>query len=336
MLLYFRAMIFAAVFTTALPTSSFSQDPIYSQYYFTPMQINPAFSGTTNSPLIGASFRLQWPGFSSAYRTYSLAYSQYFERINSGFGGLILSDNAGDGIMTNTRVSGYYSYRLRLSSDTYFQSGIEVTGIQSHLDWDKLVFGDQLDPVHGRVNPGGQPIPSEETRPENLTNRYFDLGFGLLFSSPDFYVGIGLRHLNSPNVGFLDEPGADNPRLSVLYTLMAGTEIALDHNENNYFVPNILFARQGKASQINAGFNLRFSSIHTGLYYRHSGRNPDAVQIHLGFEEQIYRIGYAYDLTISQLAGVGRGSHEISILINLDNQPGRQRVDYSDCLDIFR
>lgn len=286
--------------------------------------------------MLAATYRLQWPGISAAYRTFSLSYSQYFRRMNSGFGALVLADNAGDGILTNTRFSAYYSYRLRIDDRSYFQSGIEVTGIQSNLDWEKLVFGDQIDPVVGPQTPGGTPFPSLETRPENLVNHYLDVGFGILFSSPQFYAGVSARHLNSPKVGFLDDSGPETPSLPVFYSVMAGTEISLDHNERVAISPNILYARQGVQSQINLGFNLRFSEIHFGTYYRHSGQNADALQFHLGFEKNVFRIGYAYDFTVSGLASHTGGSHELSLIINLDNQPGRKRVDYSDCLDIFR
>lgn len=313
-----------------------AQDPIYSQYYTSPMTVNPAFSGTTNAPLISSAFRLQWPGFSNAYRTFSASYSQYFKRQKSGIGFLALADNAGDGILTNTRVSGFYSYRLQIDQNTFLQSGIEFTGIQSRLDWDKLLFEDQIDPVDGPINPGGSPIPSSERRPNELTKTYFDMGFGMLLSGPTYYLAVGLRHLNTPNVGFLEESGPDPSNVPILYNFMAGTEVKIDRSGKLLFSPNILFALQGNLYQLNAGGHLKMDRISTGIYYRHAGKNPDALQLHIGFEQEIFRIGYSYDFTISQLAGLSGGSHELSLIINLDNQPGRRSVDYSDCLDIFR
>lgn len=327
-------VLFAAL-STSIP-ALYSQDPIYSQYYNNPENINPAFSGRTHSALVSASLRLQWPGFNRAYTTSTLSYSQYFRDINSGIGGLIMSDQAGDGILNNLRISGYYSYRIQISRTTFLQSGIELSAIQSKLDWDKLVFADQIDPVSGTTTPGGNTLPSSEQRPENLSNHYFDLGFGVLLSSEHYYLGIGLRHLNSPNVGFLDDPGPQSPNLPLLYTLTAGSEIEINQMNNISITPNLLIARQSNLMQINIGANLRFNTISVGSYYRHNTKFPDAVQAHLGYRYDIFTLGYAYDFTISGLASHSSGAHEVSLLINFDNKQGRPKVNYSDCLDLFR
>jgi hypothetical protein len=39
--------------------------------------------------------------------------------------------------------------------------------------------------------------------------------------------------------------------------------------------------------------------------------------VSLGITTEKFRIGYSYDLTVSQLGGVTGGSHEISMGINL-------------------
>ena len=74
-----------------------AQDPIYSQYYAAPLQLNPAFAGNTYSPHISINYRNQWPSLNNAYVTYSVAYSQFFKDFNSGIGLMIQTDDAGQG-----------------------------------------------------------------------------------------------------------------------------------------------------------------------------------------------------------------------------------------------
>ena len=86
-------------------TLAFAQDPIFSQFYAMPLQINPGFAGSARAPRAGLAYRNQWTGFQSAYRTYAAYYEQSFDRLNSGIGFHVEGDNAGDGIFkTNVDV----------------------------------------------------------------------------------------------------------------------------------------------------------------------------------------------------------------------------------------
>ena len=91
--------------------SSQAQDPIFSQYYAAPLQLNPAFAGNTYSPHIAINYRNQWPSLNQAYVTYAVSYSQFFKDFNSGIGLMILTDDAGQGLYKTTKVSGVYSYK---------------------------------------------------------------------------------------------------------------------------------------------------------------------------------------------------------------------------------
>ena len=117
-----------------------AQDPIYTQYYNAPNHLNPAYTGNTYGPRFALNYRNQWPLIPFAYNTYSISYDQYHKRLKSGFGLYVLSDNAGNGIYTTNKVSLSYAYRIRVKDDTYLKIGIEGSGVQSRLDWDKLIF----------------------------------------------------------------------------------------------------------------------------------------------------------------------------------------------------
>src|SRR5687767_13626321 len=67
-----------------LPSSA--QDPVFSQFYLSPLQLNPALSGLTDDPRFSANYRNQFPGFNNAYRTYALSYDQFFSGFHSGIG----------------------------------------------------------------------------------------------------------------------------------------------------------------------------------------------------------------------------------------------------------
>ena len=70
-----------------------AQDPVFSQFYSAPLQLNPAFAGTTYAPRISLIYRNQWSVFEGGFQTYAASYEQSVERLNSGFGVSVESDN---------------------------------------------------------------------------------------------------------------------------------------------------------------------------------------------------------------------------------------------------
>ena len=317
---------------------AYSQDPIYSQFYAAPIQLNPAFAGNTVGPHISLNYRNQWPSLNGAYKTYSVAYSQFVPRMNSGFGLMLLSDDAGDGLLKTNKASAVFAYKVQVNRDFFFKLGSEVSLVQSRLDWNRLVFFDQIDEELGFTSPGGTPFPTSEIQPDNLNLTYMDISAGLLAVTPMFYAGITVKHLNTPDESFLGINDNLNTGRPLRLTLHAGSEFELPFGNTflprSFVSPGVMFVKQGDFGQINAGSLVKVGFVYGGAWYRHTFSNGDAVIFVAGVEQGAFKIGYSYDLTVSAL-GQGRtgGSHEISLIINLDDP---NRKDYNDCLNLFR
>lgn len=320
-----------------------AQDNIFSQFYATPMQLNPALTGTSIAPRFILNYRNEWPNLSNAYVTYSASYDQMIPDINSGFGVNIMSDVAGNGIYKNNSIDLSYAYSFKLDNDFQLKGGLQGGLTQVSYDWNQLIFLDQIDPITGATDPTGVPNPTGEQRPFNTNRVYFDAGGGLLLYNKNVYGGIALKHINAPDESILD--GNVSAIVPLRIVAQAGGQIRLRKNHKKYlespFIsPNVLFVRQGEFQQINAGAYASYSKVYGGLWFRHSKSNADAVIILVGFQHHVFKIGYSYDATISQLAGVSGGAHEIGITINFDNDPTisrRQRAKrYTDCLQMFR
>lgn len=328
-------ILFIFLTSFLFPSSLKGQDPIFSQFYAAPLQLNPAFAGNTYAPFITLNYRNQWAGFNNfrTYVTYAASFSQFIEGLNSGIGLMIQSDDAGDGIYKNTRVSAIYSYKVQVNKEFNIKFGVEGTAVQNRLDWNKLVFPDQIDPT-GEIN-----FPTEETAPDDFTNTYLDLSMGVLAYSNLFYGGITVKHLNTPDESFLGINDRINSGLPLRLSLHAGAQLPLDADRNgNYtaFVsPNIMYVKQGDFGQVNAGAYFGFGSFFAGAWYRHALSNGDAVIGLVGFQKGAFKFGYSYDITLSGLANTSGGSHEFSLVINLDRNRSR-KTDYNDCFEIFR
>jgi len=334
--LFFNLFLFSTVVQLR------AQDPVFSQFYSSPVQINPAFAGNTLNPFISLQYRNQWPAL-KAYVTYAATYDQAIPDLNIGTGILLMTDNAGDGIYKTNQVAGFFSYDLQLGNDIHTKIGVEAGYVQSRLNWNKLVFFDQLDPRYGTKDAAGNPNLSGEQRPDNLNQGILDLGAGILAYNHTYYAGMSYKHLTSPDVSYFNKNNKLFVGLPTRITVHAGAQYALgsSYSPSGVFIsPNIMYVKQGEFSQINGGAYIGINKFFFGGWYRHSGQNADAIIDLVGFQQDILKIGYSYDFTLSGLSGNSGGSHEVSLTFNFDNTERakkRQRYrDMQDCFKMFR
>lgn len=312
-----------------------AQDPIFSQFYAAPMQLNPALAGQNDGGKAAVNYRNQWPGIHQAYVTYAASYDQFFSSFNSGLGISLLADDAGRGLYRTSVADLSYSYRLR-SRNFEVRMGISVGYLDTRINWSKLVFSDQLDPEYGYESPGGLTFPTDDVPPE-MGNRLnaINLSTGLVLSTDQFYAGVSFKHLNSPSLQYLPTDEGFEIGLPVGISLHAGAELDLikGSGRNAFISPNVQFVAQGAQSQLNVGTVFRYYKVGTGVWYRHSSTNPDALIFLVEGRHENYRIAYSYDFNLSKLSGSG-GAHEISFMINFEGKPNESR--YNDCFNLFR
>jgi type IX secretion system PorP/SprF family membrane protein len=313
------------------PASAIAQDPIFSQFYAMPLQLNPAFAGSANAPRVGLAYRNQWTGFNSAYRTYAACYEQRFDRLNSGIGFNLEGDNAGDGIFITNRFSGAYAYRLKVNELISLKLGVELGIHQVNLNWDKLLFPDQIDDVNGFV------YNTAEIRPDITNRTELDISSGLLILSNKFYFGIGLKHLNTPSQSILRLKNNLVPGLPIRYTFHGGTEWIIKKGnktqERSFVSPNFLFVAQGPYKQLNVGAYASLGQVFAGTWLRHTFQNADAAILLAGFRAGSLKIGISYDATISKLSNNAGGTFEITLGYDFQN---KKRLDINDCTGMFQ
>jgi len=329
--------IWTLLFGIFVTHSLYSQDPIFSQFYAAPLQINPAFTGNTYTPNIALNARNQWSGWpGSAYATYAASVDQFIEPLNIGIGIMASSDNAGDGLYLINNLSGFFSYKIKMDNDWNIKLGVEAGAWQTRVNWGKIVFGDQLDERDGM---NGK-IPTQEDIPMENGRTVLDISAGLLVYGPIFYGGVSLKHINTPDDVIFAGSRDFVTGLPVRYSAHAGAQIVLrDGNKrrmNTFISPNILFERQVNLNQVNVGAYGGIGAIFAGAWYRHTFTNADAAIVLIGFRQKAFKIGYSYDFTVSSSLtnSNSTGSHELSIGINFDYK--RRKVNYNDCFELFR
>jgi type IX secretion system PorP/SprF family membrane protein len=293
-----------------------AQDPEFSQYYANPLYLNPAMAGTAAGPRFALNFRDQWPSVSGSFVTYSASYDEHFDGIGGGIGAQVWRDQAGDGKLATTYLGGIYSYHLTIKDKArdYFvmKFGIEAAAFKREIDFSQLKFGDQIDPKYGFIFPTQEKLPSTNTFSTNIIP---DFSAGVLAFSPKFYAGLAVSHIIEPPQSFFGNP---NSLLLRRYTAHMGFMLPIDYwkREPEAFIsPNLLVMHQGNFTQLNVGAYAIKNFFMAGIWYRHTDPNADAMILMVGVKKDAIRIGYSYDLTVSDARAAAQGSHEVSLII---------------------
>lgn len=311
------------VMLVGMCTSAWAQDPHFSQFYANPLYTNPAFAGSEICPRIVANYRNQWPKLPGGFVTYSLSADKYVDFLKGGLGLQIMQDNAGNGTIKTFSFNVSYAYTAKINRDLALKFGGQAGFWQKSLEWNQLTFGDMIDPRYGFIYETSEPFGDRSVNAP-------DFSAGILLYSPDWYIGGAIHHLNQPNESFF---GSDDAKLYARYTFQAGGNIALDkrHPEDGMISPSIIYMQQGQANQLNLGLYGRMSVFMVGLWYRTTTLNGDALIVLAGLQNDDFKFGYSYDLTISGLQGASGGAHELSLGIKLKCPKKRRRYTPLPC-----
>jgi len=310
-MLYLKSLFLLVIVALVSVTELKGQDVVFTQYYGNPIYLNPALAGNKICPRITLNYRNEWPSINKGYVSYCASWDRYYESISGGIAINANADVAGGGALSRFVGSIIYSYKFDITNKIVGNASLQAGYFQYRLNWDKLIFGDQIIPGTGEL------IPTNEPRPEryNISDIDFATGFTVGYNER-FYIGGAVHHLTTPDLAFYS--GNVN-RLDLRITAHAGALIdiyeGLEYDARGAlsFSPNILYMQQGKFHQLNTGVYVNMYPFVTGIWLRHSFENPDALILLLGFEQPNYKIGYSFDFTISQLSIRSGGSHEISM-----------------------
>lgn len=313
-----------------LSGSAMAQDPHYTQYFASPLTLNPALTGLTQCDLrFAANYRTQWASVTSTpYTTATVSYDMATMKgtLNNGdalgVGVLGFMDKSGTGSLQNITVGLSLAYHKALGSEKQhtLSFGLQGSLVQKSIDFNKLKFEDQYDAASG-----GTPYNTSEVF-GNADLTYPDFNLGLMYSGrvsehSTAYVGFSYYHLTQPVETFL----SDNHKIHSRYSGYIGG--SFDLNENMVLYASGLYQSQASASEyllgaaagfiLNPGHDKEFQR-NTILYLGGWYRVGDAVAPYIGFEWSKMKLGISYDVNLSGFSPAtnSNGGYEISLIFN--------------------
>ncbi len=276
------------------PLVNYSQQiPVLSQYMFNGLVINPAYAGSKDFMSTALMVRKQWAGYKGAPVTQNASIHGPLKKKNVGLGLMISNDKIGITLQTDVYAS--YAFHIPLERGK-FSLGLQGGFSYFKSNFAELTFWDNNDPVYA-VN--------------SLTNLQPNFGFGSYYYSKRFYAGLSIPQLISyDSIQTLNLYKDKMHHQSRHYYLNSG--IIFDGNKDFVIRPSVLLKYVDNAPlQYDINLNILLSNI---FWIGASYRSEDAIVAIFEYQvDRKFRIGYSYDMTLSQLKNYSTGSHEIML-----------------------
>ena len=285
------------VFSTT--TLKAQQDPMYTQYMFNTQVINPAYAGTWESVSFMVLGRQQWTGFDGAPQTYTFSSQIPLRNERTALGLNLISDKLGK--EKRFYMFADYSHMVQLNENNILRLGLKggFTNYSNNLmSYNLTEYND----------------PSFQ---ENLNKTTGNFGVGaFLYNKERYYVGLSIPKILNHNLD-TDANVEFSPELRH-YFLIAG--LIFNLGENLKFKPTMLtkatFGKDyGSPAQIDLSANFLIKEkVWLGAMYRTGDSYGFIAQWII---DKKLRIGYAYDITTTNLRNYSSGSHEVMVSYEL-------------------
>ncbi len=229
---------------------SYGQDQHLTQYYTTPIYLNPAMTGMFNGGYRAhIHYRNQWKSvINNAYSNNVASFDMPVEKTRFSVGGLIMNNHAGtsDYNAFNFLLSGAYDFIVSARDrNNHISIGLQGGIIQKSIDFSKLMFEDQYVAYSSSFDPS---MPTSESFGKssvmvpdlNAGIMYYYSGKKSLFNP---FAGISIFHLSQPDESFL----SNESKLPRRFVLHGGAK--LNTCRNIQLTYQVLFMKQAGSQE---------------------------------------------------------------------------------------
>jgi type IX secretion system PorP/SprF family membrane protein len=271
------------------------QQPLFTQYMFNGLVLNPAYAGAQETFVATALVRNQWTGMEGAPHTQTFSAHtpvdmlRHHRRQRSPVSVGLTLFNDRIAITNQTGLIASYAYRIDVARNAWLSFGLQGGVNCFRVQYSKLELDDPAFAI-GDVM---------EWQP--------DFGAGAYFQSTNFYAGISSPRMLRPRIE------ADGTELGVAPHYFVTTGYVIDLTRDVKLKPNILLKHSGgNINQVDVNCNVYF---HEALNVGVSWRTAESVgaMIQLQINPKI-GFGYAHDFGLGNaISRMSSGSHEFMV-----------------------
>lgn len=303
-----------------------AQDPHFSQYFSSPLSINPAMTGNTDADWrVATVYRTQWQQLAAPYSTATVSYDQRIFKEQTGgsifgIGGMFMHDASFYKILKGNYASLNLAYHQQLDDDAFHHLGLGfgATYGQRRINFKELTWEEQFTSNGFNTN-----LPSGETGLSNM-KAYLSLNTGLLYTvdnyTTHFEMGASIYHLNKPKQTFLQDENQTVPARYVFHT-------GFDRLINDYWFVNLnaMFQQQSALNYWMTGASIghflgedESTHLSVGAWYRFG----DSFFPYVSIYRNGWQFGLSYDVTASNIGQMGRKPQSFEISLSFRRKTG--------------
>lgn len=263
-------------------------EPMYSQYMFNMLPLNPAYAGSQEDLSVTALYRKQWLDMDGAPSTQTLSAHTPVKKKNIALGFTAIHDKIG--VTGKTGFYGAYAYRVRFKNKSTLSLGLQGGVSQAVNHFSRLRTKQPNDP-HMNADRVLYTAPG--------------VGAGVFWYSDKYYLGA-----SAPDLMEVQLNGNAGQIRRRHYFIHGAYVFRLSYQVK--YMPGFLIKEvQGVAPQFDFNNTVILNDVlWLGLSYRSSASLNLLVQLQLTGQ---LRLGYSYDSPLGDLKSVAGASHELKL-----------------------
>jgi type IX secretion system PorP/SprF family membrane protein len=277
-------------------------EPMYSQYMYNMLGVNPAYAGNREALSLNFFQRNQWIGIKGAPKTTSISMDQSIKEGKMGWGLQVYDDRLG--VESASGFNGMLSTRVKVSEKGILSGGLSLGMMNYRIN---------LNDVNNRNNPNDPSFISTD----NPSKWNPSLGMGIYYNTDRFYAGLSTPSILKARLASYENM-VTSIQKSDAFHLFANAGYVFNINEDVKLKPSTMVKMvSGAPIETDINLNVWLKDL---LGFGASYRTGDAFvgMVELQATSNL-RFGYAYDMPFNPLKYFTKGSHELMLRYEIGN-----------------
>ncbi len=347
--------LLAITYSLIISNPAKSQDLRFSQFYETPLLLNPALCGSFKGGMQGElDYRNQWSSVAGngGFNTMSAAFELHNMETHWASGYLapgisFYNDRAGSASIGTTGAAFTLASGVYLGETSCLSVGLQAGYAQysvnaAALQWGSQYLNGEFDPTAATGEPSFRSASSYADFSAGISYSYGSEQTANTISDGGMKANFGLAifHVNEPTVSYFTQSNSGTKLY--MRNVVHGMISRRIRDSKISLVPAIVIYLQGPVTEADLGLKLRYAlsakaritqfnancNLDLGAYLRLN----DAVILLAGIQYNSYSMGISYDLNISQLSSAtyGKGAFELTLkFLNLNGLKSSDSQNHS-------